>query len=282
MSPVAKILVVLNLLLAIAFLAASATFLGQKESWKKQYNDLDAKKKEEIADLKANLEDANQRFSDQRNQTNVVQTELTELKARFEAKQEEYDAVATAQQTLLGQYERLSQTYTDLQQTVDQLNSDKTRLIDEKDSALAEKRNAVESMNNALTEQRRLEAEIRNNQDMMGEMEKQMTAMAEELEQTKLVVAAFEREVGSLPGLISPPKIEARVSGVNNDQNIVLLSVGSDDKVKVGYTFTIYRGSEYVATVVVDDVQRDVCSGYSKKELEKGMIQVGDKATTQL
>jgi hypothetical protein len=68
---------------------------------------------------------------------------------------------------------------------------------------------------------------------------------------------------------------------VDTDLNIVLLSVGSADGVKVGYEFTVYRGSEYVAKVVVEKVGSDWCSGYSKKGLEKTPIRVGDQATTR-
>jgi hypothetical protein len=63
--------------------------------------------------------------------------------------------------------------------------------------------------------------------------------------------------------------------------NIVVLSIGRDDAVKPGYEFTVFRGSEYVARVVIDKVEKDFCSGYSKKEVEKMPISVGDDATTK-
>jgi len=49
----------------------------------------------------------------------------------------------------------------------------------------------------------------------------------------------------------------------------------------VGYEFTVYRGDKYVGKVIVDDVQKDHCSGYSKKELQSGNIAVGDDARTR-
>ena len=54
-----------------------------------------------------------------------------------------------------------------------------------------------------------------------------------------------------------------------------------DDKVQVGFEFTIYRGMEYVGKVVINRVERDYCSGESKKEIQKSPIQVGDQATTR-
>jgi len=71
------------------------------------------------------------------------------------------------------------------------------------------------------------------------------------------------------------------VSAVDNKMNIVILSVGRDDKVKEGYKFTIYRGDDYVGQVIIDKVEKDYCSGYSMKAVEKQPIQVGDRATTR-
>ncbi len=53
MSVVAKILVVLNLFLAIGFLGASATFLGVQENYKVQLAESSTKMQGEIDDLTA-------------------------------------------------------------------------------------------------------------------------------------------------------------------------------------------------------------------------------------
>jgi len=82
-------------------------------------------------------------------------------------------------------------------------------------------------------------------------------------------------------GWTDVPPIDAKVSGVNVENNIVALSAGKDDGVKPGFEFTIYRGDEYVGRVIVDDVQEEHCTGYSKRELEAKPIEVGDEARTR-
>ena len=42
------------------------------------------------------------------------------------------------------------------------------------------------------------------------------------------------------------------------DVNIVILSVGSDDKVEEGHEFTVYRGEHFVARVQVSKVTSDM------------------------
>ncbi|MCU0726811.1 MAG: hypothetical protein MUE73_13655, partial [Planctomycetes bacterium] len=183
--------------------------------------------------------------------------------------------------TLLGQVERLSQTARDLQATIDQLNNDKTTALKDRETALTEKQAAVDAENSAIAEQRRVEAEWANSQDLAANLEKQIVSLTEELDKAKLLLAAYEKEVGPLGPIIGVPKLNAMVSGVDNSLNIIMLSIGRDDGVKIGFEFTVYRGNEYIGKVVINRVERDYCSGESKKPLEKGPIQVGDQATTR-
>ena len=281
MSVVAKILVVLNLFLAIGFLGASATFLGVQENYKVQLAETSTKMQGEIDDLTAQKKKLGTDLSDQRAKTAEFRASNEGLTSQTEAQEQEFARLREVHNGLLGNYERLSQTASDLQSTIDTLNADKTRLIGEKDSALGEKRSAVDDKNNAVTEQKRLENEVLSRDDTILELEKRAYDMAERIARTDLVVALYKEKFGEIGETIGVEKIDSVVAGVNNDLNIVLLSVGSDDNVKVGYEFAIYRGNEYVATVVVDKVEKDHCSGYSKKEVERLPISVGDKGTTR-
>ncbi len=281
MSVVAKILVVLNLFLAVGFLGASATFLGVQENYKVQLKETTEKMQGQINDLTDLKDKLDEDLASQRQMSADFRATNEGLTASAAAKEQEALRLSERHNQLLGQWERLSQTYTDAVSTIDNLTADKGRLITEKDSALAEKRNAVDAKNNAITEQKRLENEILGQGDQIGELEKRLTGMAEKLENTELVVALYVDKFGVLGESLGLPPIAAVVAGVNNELNIVLLSVGRDDQVKEGYEFTIYRNNEYVATVVVDKVEKDHCSGYSKKEVERLPISVGDKGTTR-
>jgi predicted nuclease with TOPRIM domain len=281
MSVIAKILVVINLVLAVVFLGASSTYLGQKESWKLQKEKVETELNREITELKTNLQNTQAQYAEQQQYTSTAQREAAERKALLDSKEQEYTRLDVAHNTLLGQVERLSQTARDLQATIDQLNNDKTTALKDRETALTEKQAAVDAENSAIAEQRRVEAELANAQDLAANLEKQIVALTEELDKTKLVVAAYEKEIGPLGPIVGVPKLNAMVSGVDNSLNIIMLSIGRDDGVKIGFEFTIYRGNEYVGKVVINRVERDYCSGESKKPLEKAPIQVGDQATTR-
>jgi SMC interacting uncharacterized protein involved in chromosome segregation len=281
MSVVAKILVVLNLFLAIGFLGASATFLGVQENYKVQLAETSAKMQTEIDDLTDQKQSLGRKLSDALAISAEKQANNEGLTGKLEMQEQSMRTMEEGHNQLLGQHERMSQTIKDLQSTIAGLTADKDRLITEKDGALGEKRSAVDDKNTAVTEQKRLDNEILGLQDQVAELEKRLTATATRLEDTDLVVALYRAEYGDIAKTKGMKAIAAVVAGANPDLNIVLLSVGRDDGVELGYKFTIYRNNEYVATVVVDKVEKDHCSGYSQKEVERLPITVGDKGTTR-
>jgi predicted nuclease with TOPRIM domain len=136
-------------------------------------------------------------------------------------------------------------------------------------------------MNTAVTEQHRLQAQIDDLNGQIAELEKRQNAMADDIEKKELRIAAYRDKFGEVPEWISMAPITAKVTNVSDEYNIVMLSVGSDDHVKVGYEFTIFRGAEYVGKVVINKVEKDYCAGYSKKEVERDVIQEGDDAKTR-
>jgi SMC interacting uncharacterized protein involved in chromosome segregation len=281
MSVIAKILIVLNLVLAVVFLGASATFLGQQESWKKKHDDIKTASAAEIADLKAQRDGANRTARDQETLASQRQEQIAEVQGILQAKESEYTQITERYSTLLGQYERLSQTYKDAIALNDSLTQQKNALINEKDAALTEKRNAIEEMNAAVTERKRVEGELESAQMDKSELAKRMTELADQHESQTVLLEAYVEKFGSLADVMNPPTIKARVTAVDNNLNIVMLSVGLDDGVKKGFAFTVYRGNEYIGKVIIDKVEADYASGYSVKELEQGAIQVGDDATTR-
>jgi len=281
MSVVAKILIVLNLILAVVFLAAGSTYLGVKETYRLQLEEKEAAWAEEKSTLEAARDNATQNWQDQEAKTSAAQSELAEVKGKWSEAEQNYKQVAASYDKLKGNYDKLADTYQDALAQIDTLNNEKNTLIGEKDQALTEKRQAIGEKNDAVTEQRRLETELMTANDNIDELKVRINDLAEKLASTEVLVKAYEDKYGPYAEAMVPPAIRAKVAAVDNDLNIVILTVGRDDEVKPGYEFTVYRGDEYIGKVVIDKVERDHCSGYSKKEIEAGDIQIGDDARTR-
>ena len=281
MSVVAKILIVLNLVLAIVFLGAAATFLGEKETFKKKFEDLKAETDQTISNLEVNLQTATNNFRQQEQAASNHLREKEKAQGTLEETRKNNESMMGVHNKLQADHTRLSETYKDALAQIDALRNDKNQLITDKDTALAEKRDAIGKMNDAITEQQRLASKVMDLEDTVAGLEKASVELAKELESAKVQLQAYADKFGKLVDWISVPAVAGKVAAVDEKVNIVILSVGSDDGVKVGYEFTVYRGNKYIGKVVVEDVQKDHCSGSSKKELQGGEIQVGDDARTR-
>ena len=68
---------------------------------------------------------------------------------------------------------------------------------------------------------------------------------------------------------------------MSHEHDVVIISAGRADKVRRGYEFTVFRGNEYVAKVVIDLVAETYCVGHSRKEMERLPVEVGDSVKTR-
>jgi hypothetical protein len=78
------------------------------------------------------------------------------------------------------------------------------------------------------------------------------------------------------------PKIDGRVVGVSTKLPLLVISVGEEDGVKVGFEFTIYRGNTYVGKMVVEKVYPHQAVGRWIQEKTKDKILPGDSVTTKI
>ncbi len=105
-------------------------------------------------------------------------------------------------------------------------------------------------------------------------------------EKETLIAMASAAGVDSPHYLAGPPvpTIDARVAAVKSNvtPELVLLSVGSDDKVEKGFHFSIYRGTKFVGKVVVEKVLSDSCGCRVLFTDGDARILAGDSAATRL
>lgn len=100
-----------------------------------------------------------------------------------------------------------------------------------------------------------------------------------------LIFDTLERHRLSIGSLGPPvPAIEARVLAVELKvrPTLLILSAGANQKVEKGFHFSVYRGTEFVAKVVVEKVLADACGArvlFTKAGLS---VIPGDEAKTRL
>ena len=282
MSMFAKIMVVVNFILAVAFLAAAGTLLGAAEDYKGKY---EAYKKQAEADLKAK-EDQVAAADNTAKATQQKFNEAEKLRVAAEASLktlgDSNQQVAAAFAQLKSAYDKIADSQKDLQNQNAGLNSqlDKTR----GDLASSEaSRKEADAKGKALSDE--LAREVQNKETAekgLAAAAAEQKVLQEQLDAASTRLAMYQKEKGPLNSAMVMEDVKGVVQAVDNKNDIYVISVGSKDKVAVGYEFTVYRGSEYVSTIVVDRVFPNYASGMTKAGTKKRDVQPGDECATRL
>jgi hypothetical protein len=282
MSLFAKIMVVVNLILAVVFLASAGTVLNAMESWKVRHG-------QDTEALTAERDDfMRQRDAQtQQKETAVAAAAVAEqakiaAEAKLNVLQNSNDAVMAHNAKLEEQLQTLVNTQQDLQTKNSELQGIIENLRGELARAEGEKRDAntqVETLQQSLA---RSEQEKADTAAALASQEMANKAQAEQIDQLNTTVAMYNKHFGPLPGGVAMKPLDAVVQAVDNENDIYILSVGSKDGVKEGYEFTVHRNGEYIATVVVDKVFANHASARTKDGLKRKDAQAGDGASTIL
>lgn len=121
-----------------------------------------------------------------------------------------------------------------------------------------------------------------NAEKSLASNEAQMKTISDQLEQNKVTLARYQKEKGSLTAGVTMKDVRGVVQAAKDDLDIYILSVGTKDGVEAGYEFTIYRGNEYISTIVIDKVFPNYSSGMTKSGTKRKPVQAGDEAATRL
>lgn len=279
MSTVAKILVVLNFLLAGYFLSSASSFLAQEDNYKKEL----------AAEQDAHKNTAQQKddeISSLRGRLNSLQTDLQKTQTEAEKLRAEATRVAGENTHLREAYNQLSENATRASRAVDTLTNslnaarDMISELQKQNNTLGDNlksaqddRDAKVAQVNALQQQLTRETENRKS------LEGKIADAQETIKRQGFEIAYFKDK---MPGVVASdqPAHEGRILASNNDANVYVISLGEEDGVKAGYQYIVSRGSQYVATIQINNVQAKQSAGYAIKSLSKGSINRGDKVMT--
>jgi len=282
MSPIGRVFIVLNLVLAALFLGWSAFYLQRAESnhkllveEKRVHTDDNtkhttayagltserdqlktdlARSNEQINGLKANVASKDAENSDLKGRLTNMETKMTETAASL-------SAVAT-------QLENQNKDNKEL--TAKMLAGDK-----EKNDALAAKADAEARLASAENENKKSEEKI--------------AALGDEVrkssDENRVLGAWKQNALAKMPGLgqlAATPAIDGQVLAVDANLKLATISVGeANAEVKPGFRFSVYNGRDYKGEVLITDVSEKNAFGNIVTTVPGKAINVGDKATTR-
>jgi SMC interacting uncharacterized protein involved in chromosome segregation len=298
MGTFAKIFIVVNLVLAVVFLGAAAALLGTAESWKQHYTQdpyqevsepgTDQVMNQSVKDRLTTLEDQLSKATDERDRYQselVVQSRrATELEKKVAEKSSEFTLISGKYNEMAEDFKVLKASFDDMKANYKEAFDENKKLQGQVDTALAETAQAKQDADDLRIELEKTNGNLKTTEDDLRAQEKMTAKLEEECGHLKSTLGMVVQKFGpnALKDIRITKALSATVQGVDEELNIVLISIGSDEGVEEGYTFTVYRGSQYIGQLIIDKVGGDWASGHMDKGLMKEFPQRGDEAATQL
>jgi hypothetical protein len=277
MSNVAKFLIVLNLILAGVFVGSAANFLGQKDFVQER---LEISQK----DLNLKLQAATTEVATLTTRNRDLSNENTSLKEQIATATQARTDMEKANQQLAAQNTSLSANLAHATTALELLNGtlranqDTIKNLQEERTALTASR---DTEHNARVAAEAMVANIQRQLDDETAARKATEAAVADstrkIEELEAEVAAWSSkfpnaDIGKAQPAITPGKVLA----ADNAMGLVVTSLGEEDGVKSGFEYIVSRGSQYVATIKITDVQAKQSTAMVVKGMQKSPIQAND------
>ena len=147
---------------------------------------------------------------------------------------------------------------------------------------------AKANMQNAMNEKMEMENEANNARHRLIASQKEKSRLEKDLHHNSWMIQKLQDAGVPVQDLVFGPgrqpqiDIHGKVLAVRPEVNLVMVSVGSDHKVRKGYRFTVYRGDRYVGKVEVESVFANMCSARILSEWTKEKVKEGDDVSTSM
>ena len=287
MSALAKVFVVFVFMLSILFFGTSATLYLTREDWAKNYDEF----KEEVTKSVDELKDRNETLKGERDDLEdalrlVSEDELQKagtiqkLRNELKGKNAQIANISATRDEAIN-----AKTATDNVNA--SLVSQNTTLTGQLDQAHDKRDDAIDAQKVANAEKFRMKRDLDATTQELHQARVEHNTLSEKFDSLELAYGAVEKKLGKdgieaiLSGLVSPP-IDALVVELDSNLNLVVLSVGSQDEVKEGVEFTIYREDKFVGKVRVSKVYENLAGARVLFTAEGSDIRQGDRATTRI
>ncbi len=288
MSLVAKVFVVLNLIVSVAFLVFAANVWTAQTKWQKMYEKEKIANVQELAQIQKREVALARDVVHWQRIVDAKDKDITNLKLRFNEARDRELQLQTELATVKNARDMKDAENQELQREVrryaEELQKIKGIVIKQQQAVVVERENATRARN----EKAELENELNTLKQSYATLARDKGEIERDLSrQTSRIEALIAKGVPVITILqedaaaTQPALPDSMVLAVRPEVGLVMLSIGSAQGVKPGFQLTISRGDQYIGKVQVDRVYPDMCSAKVIPALSKGEIMVNDEARSR-
>jgi hypothetical protein len=288
MTFVGKMLVVLQLVLSLLFMAFAGAVATVEKNWKSEFTST-----QDVLKVEKDFHQTTQNsYNEYKNSSTTTIADLdTQSKKRLADFNREKNRADNLQQQLNN-----LKTAHDTQRTVAQLEGDEAKF--RRDEAVEQRqvnRALHENLVESVRTNRGLEDIVFDLRLQLGEREVRHLVILDQLKTARVQARRKGGGLGTLPSadIAPPPPIDGKVQssryGIGNRILYVEVSIGSDDGIKKGQQLTVYRPgngkairTKYLGQIRVIQVFADKAVGTVQEKAKNGVITKGDNVTSKL
>ncbi len=288
MTFVGKMLIVLQLILSLLFMAFAGAVRTVEKNWKQVTSDTRDNLKVE-KDFHQSTQNSYNEFK------NATTARLADLDTRSKKRLADFNREKNRADNLQQQLNSLKTSH-DTQRTVAQLEGDEAKFrrieaVEQRQVNMGLHTNLVESVRT----NRGLEDIIFDLRLQLGQREVRHLVMLDELKTARIEARRKGGGLGALPSedIEPPPPIDGQVVssryGIGNRILYVEVSIGGDDGIKEGQQLTVYRPGDgnavrtkYLGQIRIIQVFADKAVGTVQEKAKNGVIAKGDNVTSKL
>lgn len=294
MSNAVKIFILVNLVFSLGLAFFTMSNYANRENWKRRWD-------QDTREFKKELDASNQSLANAskdkvRAQTDLADREriITDLQAAVKKQEEQITNKEQEIQNLRADlkkgetnYASLNENYLGQAKSLELVRSRNAEL-----THIAQVARAVAfNLNVKLSE---VEDDLNNAQSELTQRAQELDGLTKDNNRNKAMLALLQKRNPQIYNELVDQKASTKFlqgvvaavrDGADSQQDIVMLTIGKNDKVEEGIEFIVYRGNEYIVKVRAERVMNDMVScrvirdSWNTKSLK---VQQGDQATNRL
>jgi predicted nuclease with TOPRIM domain len=284
-STIAKVFVVVVFALSVAFAVSSALLMTQQENWHDKYAKLDRDSQQKSADQEAKLA---ARDHDLQETKSALSKTTGDLQRITEEKAEADKAKAQLQTDFTAKEKEVSDlrtSFTMIRDGVGQWSARNEKLQKDLTDAQAKLKENEEALRQSKADSEKAKIEKDEMVKKLADMEARRKDLEDRLARaTEALDNLAKSGVINMEEVVSGAQkpIDGRVLEVDPGNKVVIINVGKEQGVGLGYAFTVYRDGEYVGEIRVDQLKDDLAGGSPVLGKMKSEIRKGDNVTTRI
>jgi uncharacterized protein (DUF3084 family) len=285
MSTMSKVFVVLNLVLSLFLVGTNASILSKNEEFKNKFETSEAARKKDKEEAQTKLDTVNGEKARIDGENRSLVNQKSDSDSQLQAQKSIAEQVRNDNNQLRNSVDAINVALKAVQTELGDVQARNKTLMDSNESLKKETADAKKAQMDAEEDRARVEGDLKRASDDVAEKERQLVTLSGERDNLRAEIDALNKMGVPVAEIIgnNVPLIEGKVSAVGPNSSFVVLSVGQNESVKIGYAFEVYRGSEYIGRVVVDNVLPDSSTARVTRKNPKGLeFQAMDNATTRL